>query len=101
MSTTLMLGFVEISWEELESEVIAGAGVDMGSQRKRKSVSSKRGKKQCITQTNTDETSRSRLAKRIFNSASQTRVASALDEADRRRIQMKFGHQWNYRNHLT
>jgi hypothetical protein len=26
MSTTLMLGFVEISWEELESEVIAGAG---------------------------------------------------------------------------
>ena len=31
---------------------------------------------------------------------SQARVADALDDADRRRNDRKFEHQWNYREHV-
>lgn len=86
---------------ELEADIEAALGVDLGSG-KGKSKGKGKGKgKQTkypnltdITQVN--NTSRNRLEKKIFKRSAMKKVAAAMDELDNKKARDKFGNQFVY-----
>ncbi|PVD29818.1 hypothetical protein C0Q70_09075, partial [Pomacea canaliculata] len=89
---------------ELQADIEAATGHDLGSERskikqKKKGIKGKaKGKKYPgltdIKETN--NTTRSRLEAKVFNRSALKRVASRLDAADYKRLRDKFANQFNY-----
>eukprot|EP00118_Oscarella_pearsei_P029016 m.3478 g.3478 ORF g.3478 m.3478 type:complete len:706 (+) comp9457_c0_seq1:14-2131(+) len=96
-------GNEETTWEDIEEEVLAGAGLTLVARNKRKRKGKSRGgsggkSSTCgpglINLRAKEDTSRSRLENKMFSG--MRRVAKAMDAADHRRNEERFGHQWTY-----
>ncbi|XP_069833375.1 UV-stimulated scaffold protein A isoform X2 [Dendropsophus ebraccatus] len=83
---------------ELMREIEQATGEDLGSSRYSKKDQKKKGKKKYPNLTDLkqkDNTTRSRLEKKVFNKGSVKRVISAMNQMDKRRHE-KFANQFNY-----
>ena len=93
-------------WEEVQRDIEAAIGVDLGGSKKRvhKSVSKRSSKKKELAEKRSsltnlkkkNNTSRSRIEKVVLNKAAMRRVADEMDAIATRRCQNKFGNQFNY-----
>lgn len=92
-----------VDWKEIQLEVEAATGLDLGgkSKRKRKSHSKARDKKESKGSGLTDikkqqNTARNRLGKIVLNKKAMRRVADQMDAIATKRCQDKFANQFNY-----
>ena len=90
-------------WKEIQPEVEAATGLDLGgkSKRKRKSSSKASADKEVKCSGLTDlnkqkNTARNRLGKIVLNKKAMRRVADQMDNIATKRCQEKFANQFNY-----
>lgn len=88
-------------WKEIQLEVEAATGLDLGGKKKRKSHAKASGKTELKRSGLTDlkkqkNTARNRLGKIVLNKKALQRVADQMDAIATKRCQDKFANQFNY-----
>ena len=93
-------GSPAVDWKEIQLEVEAATGLDLGGKkkRKRKSHSKANGKKESgLTDIKKQKnTVRNRLGKIVLNKKAMRRVADQMDAIATKRCEDKFANQFNY-----